>query len=417
MSDIDIGSAVISKIRLKEGAAPGTPASGYVYVYVKADGYFYAKDDAGTEQGPLALMTGDSGAGGTAGLVPAPGAGDAAANKYLKADATWTAVAAGVDAYEDGVSVVATADKFDFQDAFDVVDAGSNDASIYLKLHDFAGGRLTLETGVPVSTSDQTAATTLYYTPYIHDMISLFDGTRWIPYTFTERSVAIPTTTSTPSDVFLYDNSGTLTLSTTDWTNDTTRATALTTQNGRYVKSGATGYRYLGTIRTTAVEGECEDSRQYRLLWNASNRVVRPVGITEATNSWSYSTATWRSANASDSNRIGIVAGLSIETLPMTIMVLFVMGSSSTTRVGIAEDANNTVSMLVTNSGTAMASTTSGASLGLIAQGQWNPIPAIGYHYYQWVENSILAATTTFYSYSAAGSSARNSGILGTWTC
>jgi hypothetical protein len=32
---------------------------------------------------------GDSGAGGTKGLVPAPAAGDAAANKYLKADGTW----------------------------------------------------------------------------------------------------------------------------------------------------------------------------------------------------------------------------------------------------------------------------------------------------------------------------------------
>ena len=36
-------------------------------------------------------MVGDSGAGGTKGLVPAPAAGDAAASKFLKADGTWTA--------------------------------------------------------------------------------------------------------------------------------------------------------------------------------------------------------------------------------------------------------------------------------------------------------------------------------------
>ena len=35
------------------------------------------------------LMVGDSGSGGTAGNVPAPGAGDAAAGKFLKADGTW----------------------------------------------------------------------------------------------------------------------------------------------------------------------------------------------------------------------------------------------------------------------------------------------------------------------------------------
>jgi hypothetical protein len=34
-------------------------------------------------------MTGDSGAGGVKGLVPAPGSGDAAAAKFLKADGTW----------------------------------------------------------------------------------------------------------------------------------------------------------------------------------------------------------------------------------------------------------------------------------------------------------------------------------------
>lgn len=37
----------------------------------------------------IADMVGDSGSGGTHGLVPAPGTGDAAAGKYLKADATW----------------------------------------------------------------------------------------------------------------------------------------------------------------------------------------------------------------------------------------------------------------------------------------------------------------------------------------
>lgn len=38
----------------------------------------------------LNAVVGDSGSGGTKGLVPAPAAGDAAANKFLKADGTWT---------------------------------------------------------------------------------------------------------------------------------------------------------------------------------------------------------------------------------------------------------------------------------------------------------------------------------------
>jgi hypothetical protein len=43
----------------------------------------------------LSAMVGDSGAGGTKGLVPAPATGDAAAGKYLKADGTWTIPPAG----------------------------------------------------------------------------------------------------------------------------------------------------------------------------------------------------------------------------------------------------------------------------------------------------------------------------------
>lgn len=43
----------------------------------------------------LSAMIGDSGAGGTKGLVPAPAAGDAAASKFLKADGTWATVSGG----------------------------------------------------------------------------------------------------------------------------------------------------------------------------------------------------------------------------------------------------------------------------------------------------------------------------------
>jgi len=55
----------------------------------------------------LSAVVGDSGAGGTKGLVPAPAAGDAAAAKFLKADGTWAA--AGVSAHS-GLSGLTTGD-------------------------------------------------------------------------------------------------------------------------------------------------------------------------------------------------------------------------------------------------------------------------------------------------------------------
>lgn len=52
-------------------------------------------------------FVGDSGAGGTKGLVPAPAAGDAAANRFLKADGTWAApsVTAGVSTAGDTATI------------------------------------------------------------------------------------------------------------------------------------------------------------------------------------------------------------------------------------------------------------------------------------------------------------------------
>jgi hypothetical protein len=47
----------------------------------------------------LDAMVGDSGSGGTKGLVPAPASGDAAANKFLKANGTWATTSGGGTAY------------------------------------------------------------------------------------------------------------------------------------------------------------------------------------------------------------------------------------------------------------------------------------------------------------------------------
>lgn len=54
-----------------------------------------AAANAAAQTALLSSVVGDSGAGGTKGLVPAPAAGDAAALKFLKADGTWAAAGGG----------------------------------------------------------------------------------------------------------------------------------------------------------------------------------------------------------------------------------------------------------------------------------------------------------------------------------
>lgn len=58
-------------------------------------------------------MVGDSGAGGTKGLVPAPAAGDAAANKFLKADGSWASTAGSGDVVGPGSATDNAVARFD----------------------------------------------------------------------------------------------------------------------------------------------------------------------------------------------------------------------------------------------------------------------------------------------------------------
>lgn len=109
--------------------------------------------------------------------------------------------------------------------------------------------RLTLTSGTAVTTGDVVNASTIYLTPYKGNVISLYNGTNWVSYESNEISLALGTLTNkTPYDVFCYANSSIPTLEFTAWTDETNRATALTTQDGILVKSGATTRRYLGTF-------------------------------------------------------------------------------------------------------------------------------------------------------------------------
>ena len=260
-------------------------------------------------------------------------------------------------------------------------------------------GRLTLTTGTPVTTSDVTAATTLYYTPYIGNGISLYDGsTAWDMVTFSELSIAVPASTSQMYDVFCYNNSGTATLELTAWTNDTTRATALTYQDGVYVKTGATTRKYLGSFRTTAVSGETEDSAANRLVWNYYNRVRREMLVTESTNSWTYSTATMRQANANTANQLGIVLGIAEDSIEVMVLVRSNTSGATTraTATGIGIDSTSTTSSSMTrfdqqNTG----SLNVGKPISFYTGYQ------LGYHYFVWLEYGAGADTQTWYSNSS----------------
>jgi hypothetical protein len=232
---------------------------------------------------------------------------------------------------------------------------------------------LTLESGVPVSSSDQTAKTTVYFTPFLGNQVALFDGNRWDRYTLTERNLALGTLTSGKNyDVFLYNNAGTLTLElSAAWASDTARTDAIAYQDGVYCKSGALTRRYVGTIRTTSTT-TTEDSLAKRFVYNGTvgAQMRRALASTlETANSWSYSTAAWRQANANAANQVEWVDGLG------TCAVWAALFSSGL-GLGIGVDSTTANSALARSRGAGDCS----------AGAWWEGRPGLGYHYAAWIE-------------------------------
>lgn len=155
------------------------------------------------------------------------------------------------------------------------------------------GGRLSTSSTLPYVTTNTTSST-IYYLPATSNVVYLYDGSRWLPHTFTSVTLAVGTVTDNlPYDLFLYSNAGTLTLERVAWSNYNTRVTALTRQNGVLVKTGELTKRYVGTfsaVSNTVYQGNVTTSAttvQYSTLTNEYNK---NTVILETTGSITYDT-------------------------------------------------------------------------------------------------------------------------------
>lgn len=182
-------------------------------------------------------------------------------------------------------------------------------------------GRLTLTSGVPITTTDVTSSGTIFFTPFNGNTIALWNTSLsdWEVIVFTEQSLSLTGLggTATNYDIFASNNNnGTFTLTATAWTNVTTRATALVLQNGVYVLTGSLGKRYLGTAFVSS--GVTVDSIAGRWLWNKYNRVQRKLESGDTLNT-SYTltglvTGTWQFCrNTASTSQCSFVVGQVVE--------------------------------------------------------------------------------------------------------
>lgn len=279
-------------------------------------------------------------------------------------------------------------------------------------------GRLTLTSGTPVTTGDVTGATSIYFTPYKGNRLTLWTGSKWVIDQFGEITIALGTLTSgLPYDLFAYDNAGAVAFDAPlAWTNGTSRATALAWSNGMLVKSGDLTRRYIGTFYTTSTTAT-EDSVLKRFLFNFCNRAPRIMAVAESSSGWSVNqNGTWRQANGNTANRVQGVIGWPDSILDLSGHTL---ASGSTGgegfNVGIGEDSTTAVPancfgmVGVTPLGTISTNYTYAQACC-----RYVGVPAAGYHAWNWLENTDNDTTSFFGTRAAsAGNSQIRNGLVG----
>lgn len=309
-----------------------------------------------------------SGASHSTGLVPDPGA-TAGTSKYLREDATWQVPP--------------------FQWA--------------------PGGRLTLQTGEPVSLLNVSGTPNVFYTAMNGNTVPVFNGTVFVPATITSGQMTLVLNNpnhaaSTNYDVFFFLNGSTPVIGTgPPWSTPTSRGTgagttqlalvngiwtnavAVTARNNATTYAVSAGYAtYLGTIRTASTAGTTDDTTSNRFVFNAYNAVRRPLQINEGTSSWTYSSdTTWRQANGSASNQFGIVIGL-LGNAPRFDVAVSLANSTSNNRCAVGIGLNSTTS----NSAQLYGNTA--PSSGGPVTAHYHGYPGLGYFNIAWLEIGIV---------------------------
>ena len=227
-------------------------------------------------------------------------------------------------------------------------------------------GYLTLTSGVPVIATSVTAATAVYYTPVIGNLVPIYDGSRFNTTTFAELTLMLNSnhTASNIYDVFVFKDTGTTTIGTGPAWNTATAGSgargtgAGTTELTRAVgglwtnafamtaRNGATTYginanqgTYIGSLYIDGSNGQVTCHCDYGTLrkwgvWNAYNRVPIVLQGGDPGGSWTYTTNTWRPSNNNASNSLTVFTGLAEERFASRFTQTIQTQDSNTTSSG-----------------------------------------------------------------------------------
>jgi len=236
-----------------------------------------------------------------------------------------------------------------------------------LGLSGMSGMRLSSSSTLSVPTADA-LVTNLYLNAHFSNYIIVPDSNgTWKLRTTSNLSLAVSGLSAgglNNYDVFVWDNAGALTLAFgTAWTNDTTRANALTTVNGVYVNSVTEGSMpankglHLGILRNSN-STTYSDKEAARSLTNRYNRVNRKISANPA-----YTNTNADTTNTTTATTWAVFGSGTIDFLALAGDSINVVGTSyathttaAQTKLGIAIASPTNANSAIVNAGLFKAS-------------------------------------------------------------
>ncbi|MEZ0295511.1 MAG: hypothetical protein ACAI35_03550, partial [Candidatus Methylacidiphilales bacterium] len=257
--------------------------------------------------------------------------------------------------------------------------------------------RLSADSANAVTTTNSTNVVAVYLVPFRGNKISLYTGSAWV-----SRSIgsSIQLDISGGSyyqdrnwDVFAYDNAGFVALEAAQWdttgggngTDSNTRVSfSLTLLEGVLVKNGSPTRRYVGTIRTTGVNGRTEDSDSKRFVFSMYNRKLRKLKAVDTTSTWTQTTTeVWREANTAGGfgiSKAAYVCGVVEDA--MTARVYGFASTSAATYIAVGIGLDGVSTLIHDTSGGYIFST----SQIVTVQARYTGFQSLGYHTLVWAE-------------------------------
>lgn len=240
-------------------------------------------------------------------------------------------------------------------------------------------GYLTLNSNATqvVLQSDAIAATTVYYSPFVGNIMPISNGTFFTLIPFTQLSLALTASQAASNlyDVFAFLDSGTLRIGTgPSWSAGGGSVTAgscargtgagstqISRLNGLFVNTvaitainGASSYSvdaskatYLGTLFMDGTGGQvtCHrsvgQSRKFG-VWNAYNNVTTALTVTDPTASWVNTSGVFRAINGNSANSFTVLCGLPQTMFEATYQQVSAQTANAFNYVGIGVNSTTT---------------------------------------------------------------------------